>query len=66
MIFDLYDYENSKGYIFTHRVNHKYYFFDEYDVNDKHTAFKFVKVVRMTADQVRAIHGQALIKIYGW
>lgn len=65
MIFDLYDYENNKGYIFTHRVNHKYYF-DEYDVDRSRASYKFIKVVRMTADQVRAIHGQALIKIYGW
>lgn len=63
MIFDLFDYENKLGYIFIYSSRDKY-FFDTYSVkNDK---YKFESVVKLSSNQVRAIHGQALIKIFGW
>lgn len=63
MIFDLYDYDNKVGYIYIYSTKGKYYF-DTYSVKDN--KYKFDSVVKLSSAQVRAIHGQALIKIFGW
>ena len=63
MIFDLYDYEENKGYIYIYRMKNNY-FFDCYSVKDNN--YRFDSVVKLSSSQVRAIHGQALIKIFGW
>lgn len=63
IIFDLYDYENKTGYVFVHKKASKF-FFDKYVL--KKDNFVFSNVECMTSLQVRSIHGQALVKIYGW